>query len=213
MKIGILGSGDVAQQIALGFIRIGDTVKLGTRDTKKLSEWQATAGASASVGSFSDAAAFGEIVVLATRWDGTENAINLAGKENFKNKVVIDITNPLDFSKGMPPGIAVTPKKSGGSIVQEMLPDSKVVKAFNIVNAYTMTNPKMQEGVPDLLICGNDNSAKEFVTTIAKKWGWETITDMGDINESYWLEALVILWVRYGVKTNSWSHAMKLLKK
>ncbi len=213
MKIGIIGSGTVGQQLGIGFTRIGTEVKIGTRDKSKLNDWQKNADAKASTGSNEEAAKFGEIIILATAWSGTENAINLAGKENFSGKILIDVTNPLDFSGGMPPKIAVPFDNSGAQHVQMWLPDAKVVKAFNTVNAYTMINPKYEEGVPDFFIAGNDKEAKEKVTLLTKQLGWTSIIDMGDLSEAIWLETLTMLWVHYGAKFNSWAHAFKLLKK
>ena len=109
MKAGIIGSGTVGQQLGLGLSRLGYEVKIGTRNVSKLKEWQEKAGEKSSVGSNEEAAIFGEIILLATSWAGTENAINLSGKKNFANKVVIDVTNPLDFSQGVPPKLDSSP--------------------------------------------------------------------------------------------------------
>lgn len=211
MKIGIIGSGVVGQQLGIGLNRLGHEVKIGTREPSKLNEWLKQVGDKASVGSDEDAAKFGELIVLCTRWVGTENAIKLAGVLNFSGKVVMDVTNPL--LPGTPPGIDASPGNSGGEKIQKWLPDSKVVKAFNIVNAYIMINPLRDEGDPDLFICGNDKNAKNQITKFAEGWGWKSIIDLGDISEAYWLEALTMLWVHYGFKFNIWSHAFKLLKK
>lgn len=212
MKIGIIGSGNVGQQLGLGFIKLGHEVKIGTRDVSKLSDWEKTAGEKGSAVSLKDAAEFGEIIVLATSWSGTENAINLAGKENFKNKILIDVTNPLDFLNGTP-GLAVSFGNSGGEQIQKWLPEAKVVKAFNIINAYTMCNPKREEGVPDLFIAGNDKNAKDIVSKFAKEWGWGSVIDTGDITQAYWLEALAMIWINYAFKFKQSSHAFKLLRK
>ena len=163
MKVGILGSGIVGQQLGFGFLRLGNEVKLGTRDTAKLNDWLKEAGKNASVGSTAETAKFGEIVIVATGWAGTQNAIEQAGKENFKGKLVIDVTNPLDFSQGAPPKFAVALGNSGGEQIQKWLPDSKVVKAFNTINAYVMINPKLEEGDPDFFYAGNDEDAKKQV--------------------------------------------------
>ena len=213
MKIGIIGSGIVGQQLGIGFTRTGNEVMIGTRDKSKLNDWKKNAGARASVGSNEEAAKFGEIIVLATAWSGTENAVSLAGKENFSGKILIDVTNPLDFSQGSPPKIAVPFDNSAAQHVQNWLPKAKVVKAFNIISAYTMINPKFEEGSPDLFIAGNDKKAKEEVTSIAKQLGWVSIIDLGDLSEAIWLETITMLWVHYGFKFNSWTHAFKLLKK
>ncbi len=213
MNIGIIGSGTVGKQLGLGLAKAGNNVKIGTREESKLNDWKKEAGSKASIGSNEEAAKFGEIIILATAWSGTENAISLSGKDNFSGKILIDVTNPLDFSQGPPPKIAVPFDNSGAQQVQNWLPDAKVVKAFNIINAYTMINPVYEEGSPDLFIAGNDNNAKEKVTSIAKQLGWVSIIDMGDLSEAIWLETLTMLWVHYGFKFNSWTHAFKLLKK
>lgn len=212
MKVGILGSGIVAKQIAIGFLNSGNDVKLGTRDSQKLNEWLKSFP-SATVGSFSEAASFGDIVVIATLWGGTENALRLSGLENFKNKTVIDITNPLDFSSGVPPKFSVTYGNSAGEQIQNWLKDSKVVKAFNTVSASIMINPKLEEGNPDLLIAGNDPDAKKLVTEIARSFGWQNVIDMGDIKQAFWLETFAMLWIEFGFKYNHWTHAFKLLYK
>lgn len=213
MNIGIIGSGIVGQQLGYGLAKAGHKIKVGTRDTIKLQEWKNNTGDNASVGSFEDAAEFGEIIILCTLWTGTENAIKMAGLQNFKNKIVIDVTNPLDFSKGVPPVYAAAGGASGGEIIQQILNESMVVKAFNMVNARTMINPSMEEGKPDMFIAGNDDEAKKKVTGIARQLGWENFVDMGDISKSVWLETLAMMWIHYGFKYGTWIHAFKLLKK
>jgi 8-hydroxy-5-deazaflavin:NADPH oxidoreductase len=213
MNVGILGSGVVAQQLGLGFGQLGHAVKLGTRDASKLKEWQSGAGPKASVGSFQEAAAFGELVVLATLGTAAENAIRLAGPENFAGKVVIDTTNPLDFSHGMPPRLAASAGDSLGERVQKWLPKARVVKAFNTINAHIMCKARREQGVPDLFIAGNDESAKKTVSQFAGKWGWGQVIDLGGIEQAYLLEAFAMLWIAYGAKHNNWTHAFKLLVK
>jgi hypothetical protein len=213
MNIGILGSGAVGQQLGLGFARLGHDVKIGTRDPGKLSDWLKQIGQRGAAGSFEDAAKFGEVVVLCTLWEGTQSAIKLADKKNFSGKVVIDVTNPLDFSKGVPPAFVATVGNSGGEQVQRWLPEAKVVKAFNTIGNAIMCNPKRAEGVPDLFIAGDDDAAKKTVTAFAEKWGWASVIDMGDISQSFWLETFAMLWIHYGFKFNNWTHAFKLLRK
>ncbi len=214
MKIGILGTGDVGRALGSGFIKYGYEVKMGSRDANnvKMKEWVDKSGANASGGTFADAAEFGDIIILATLWTGTENVIKLAGQKNLAGKVVIDTTNPLDFSKGMPPGLALGHTDSGGEQVQRWLPDSNVVKAFNIVGNAHMVNPDFDCGPPDMYICGNDEKAKQTTEEILKQFGW-IVMDIGGIEGSRVLEPLCILWVIYGMKTNSWNHALKMLKK
>jgi predicted dinucleotide-binding enzyme len=212
-KIGILGSGMVAQSLGNGFLAAGHEVKLGTRDTAKLAEWLHAAGPKASVGSFEEAAKFGELLCVATKWEGTRNAISMAGKQNFAGKTVIDVTNPLEFgAEGTPPKLAFGYPDSAGAKVQALLPDAKVVKAFNTISANRMCNAKFEEGTGDLFICGNDAAAKKTVSDIAAGWGW-SVSDIGGIEESYLLEALAMVWIRYGFLNNHWTHGFRLLKK
>ncbi|HYY86170.1 MAG TPA: NAD(P)-binding domain-containing protein [Nitrososphaeraceae archaeon] len=216
MRVGILGSGEVGRRLADGFIELGHQVKIGSRDPNqsKISEWiNKHDKEKASSGTFADTATFGELVVLATLWEGTAHAIQLANSKNLAEKIVIDVTNPLDFSKGMPPSLAVGHTDSAGEIIQRMLPDSKVVKAFNIVGNPHMIHPDFPGGKPSMFICGNDERAKKFVTEdILSKFGWETI-DIGMIEGSRLLEPLALLWILQYFRTGSGNHAFKLLRK
>ncbi len=212
MKIGILGSGDVGLKLADSFIATGHSVKIGTRSPEKVASWTAKHGNRASAGSFADAASFGEIIMLATLWEGTPSALKLAGAKNFSGKVVVDVTNPLDFSKGAPPGLAVGHTDSGGETVQRLLPDARVVKAFNIVGNPQMFKPDFSGGPPTMFICGNDGCAKKSVTETLDAFGWETV-DIGGIEGSRLLEPLAMLWIMYYFKTGNGNHAFKLLRK
>ena len=209
MRIGILGSGVVGQTLGLGLINQGYDVKIGTRDPSKLNDWKVKAGDKGSVGSFEEAAKFGEVIILATLWAGTENAIKMAKKDNLKGKIIVDVTNPLDFSKGGP-GLATKYPESAAEHVKKWT-DAKVVKAFNIIPAHIMVNPRML-GEADLFIAG-DEEGKEFVKKIAKNWGWNDIIDMGDIKASWWVEMLGMTVINYGVKYNDWNFAVKFLRK
>jgi len=213
MRIGILGSGNVAQSLASGLSRNNHEVMMGTRDVNKLKEFQ-DKHPDIKVNSFSDTSRFGEVIFLCTEGIFTENAINLAGKDNFNDKVLVDVTNPLDTTKGMPPRIAIpfTYPNSLGLHIQNILPKAKVVKAFNTVTSKLMVNPGFYKEKPSLFICG-DETGKETVIFIAKQLGWEDIIDLGDISHSSLLESLTILWVVYGSKKNYWNHAFKLLKE
>jgi len=212
MKIGILGSGDVGLKLGDSFIRLGHAVKIGTRNPGKVAPWVAGHGSLASAGSFAEAAAFGEILVIATAWDGTTSAIRMADAKNFSGKVVIDVTNPLDFSKGMPPKLAIGQTDSAGETVQRLLPDARVVKAFNIVGNPHMFRPDFPGGPPTMFICGNDEQAKKAVAGILDAFGWES-ADIGGIEGSRLLEPLAMLWIVHYFKTGNGNHAFKLLQK
>ena len=214
MNVGILGTGDVGKALAKGFVQTGHSVRIGTRDPKspKAAEVVAQVGKNVSVVTFEEAAKFGDVVILATLWTGTKSAISLANPKNLAGKVVVDTTNPLLFSPGAPPRLALGQTDSGGEQVQRWLPQSKVVKAFNIVGNRHMVNPEFPGGPPDMFICGNDAGAKKVVTDILTAFHWPTI-DIGNIEGARLLEPMCILWVLYGAKTNSWNHAFKLLRK
>jgi 8-hydroxy-5-deazaflavin:NADPH oxidoreductase len=213
MHIGVLGSGDVGRVLGAGLAGLGHDVKLGSRDPgqDKLKAWSKEAGPKASTGTFAETAAFGEIVILATLWTGTKSALDLAGIKNLDGKVLIDATNPLDFSS-MPPGLAVSGQDSAGEQVQRWVPGAHVVKAFNIVGNQHMVKPSFPGGAPDMFICGNDDGAKASVTGLCKELGW-SVVDMGGIESSRYLESLAMLWILYYFKTRNGNHAFKLLKK
>jgi predicted dinucleotide-binding enzyme len=221
MKIGVLGSGDVGRKLADGLIEVGYEVKIGTRDPGKtqIVQWVSNHAdkrdkQKASAGSFAEAASFGEIVVIATLWDGTANAIKMTDPTNsLAGKIVIDVTNPLDFSKGMPPNLAVGHTDSAGETVQRLLPDAKVIKTLNIVGNPHMMHPDFPCGPPTMFICGNDEEAKKTVMErILTPFGWETI-DIGRIEGARLLEPLAMLWITCYFRMNNGNHAFKLLRK
>lgn len=218
MKIGIIGSGDVGRRLADGLLDLGHQVKIGTRDISKTEvvEWidKHNESENASVGGFAEAASFGDdLIVLCTSWNGTSNAIKMADPGNMTGKVVIDTTNPLDFSQGLPPRMAVGVTDSAGEINQRLLPGAKVVKAFNIVGNPHMVHPDFPGGPPTMLICGNDEQAKKMVTeSILTPFGWETV-DIGGLEGARLLEPLAMLWIVHYFRTGTGDHAFKLLKK
>jgi len=214
MRVGILGTGDVGKALGNGFVTLGHDVKMGSREAKneKALAWARELGGKASVGTFADAASFGDIVVLATLGVANQSALKMAGPETLRGKIVIDTTNPLDFSAGMPPKLAVSGNDSGGERVQRLLPGAHVVKAFNTVGNAFMFRPSFPGGPPDMFFCGNNDDAKQKVVAILRDFGWG-IVDVGGIESSRYLEAMCMVWVLSGIYTNSWTHAFKLLKK
>jgi predicted dinucleotide-binding enzyme len=212
MNIGIIGSGSVARVLANGFLAKGHLVMLGTRDPAKLNEWAAGAAESASVGSFADAAVFGEVVILSVNAAVIDSAIKLAGADNFTGKPVIDLSNPMDFSEGAPPKFTATVGNSIGEKVQRSLPGARVVKAFNSIGVAVMTEPIFGGEAATHFIAGDDDAAKAQVSDLIKEFGWEVV-DVGGIDQSFFLEALASLWVNYALKTGHWTQAFKLLSR
>jgi predicted dinucleotide-binding enzyme len=214
MKVGVLGTGDVGRVLAQAFVTLGHEVKMGARDAgnAKAAAWATSAGPNASQGTFADAARFADIVVLATLGVANESALRAAGLDSFDGKLVIDTTNPLDFSGGMPPKLAVGHTDSGGEQVQRLLPRAKVVKAFNTVGNAQMFRPQLPGGPPDMFICGDDDGAKQQVAELLAAFGWG-VADIGGIQGARYLEAMCLAWVLYGIQSNSWNHAFKLLRK
>lgn len=213
MKMGILGTGDVGRALGTGFVKHGHEVKIGSRQAgnEKAEAWRQETGDKASTGTFAEAAAFGDVVVVATLWTGTENALRLAGPENFKGKTVIDTVNPLDFSSGAP-RLALGTTDSAGEQVQRWLPDAHVVKAFNIVGNAHMVDPQFPGGPPDMFIAGDDAGAKETVGGILKDFGWEVV-DLGGIESSRYLEPMAMVWILHAFQLKKGNHAFKLLRK
>jgi 8-hydroxy-5-deazaflavin:NADPH oxidoreductase len=213
MKIGILGTGDVGRVLGAACVTLGHDVMMGSRDPsqQRVKDWIARTGPRAASGTFADAARYAELAILATRWDGTENALKLARAENLAGKVVVDATNPLDFSS-TPPSLAVSGADSAGERIQRWLPAAKVVKAFNTVGNPHMFRPDFPGGPPDMIICGNDASAKQVVARLLSEFGWPVI-DLGGIESSRYLEALAMIWILEYFNTKNGNHAFKLLRK
>ena len=199
MKIGILGTGMVGNAIGTKFVKLGQDVKMGSRtaDNMKAAEWVKSNGSKASQGTFADAAAFGEILFNCTSGMASLEALKQAGTQNLKGKILVDIANSLDFSKGMPPSLAVCNTDSLGEQIQRAFPDVKVVKTLNTVNCNLMVNPSLVKGDHDLFICGNDAQAKAKVVDILKNsFGWKSVIDLGDITSARATEMLLPIWVR-----------------
>jgi predicted dinucleotide-binding enzyme len=206
--IGILGSGAAARTLGDGLVRLGHPVMLGSRDPAKLAEWADALGPGARVGTVAEAARFGELLILSVLGRAAEDVVRSAGAENLANKVLIDASDPLDFSSGRP-GLFVGTVDSLGERIQRLAPQARVVKALNIVLADVMINPGLTGGSPDMFIAGDDEAAKNLVTELLGRFGWPVI-DLGGIENARWLEALSLLWVVYSHRTGKTHHAFKL---
>lgn len=200
MKIAVLGTGMVGDAIATKLAQLGHEVRMGAREAKneKAAAWAAKAGARASHGTFADAAAFGELVFHCTAGVTALDALRAAGEDNLAGKVLVDVSNPLDFSKGMPPSLFVAITDSLGEQIQRAFPRTKVVKTLNTVNCQLMVDPgKLAGGDHDLFLSGNDAEAKGKVRTLlVEGFGWKRVVDLGDITTARGTEAYLPLWLR-----------------
>jgi predicted dinucleotide-binding enzyme len=202
MKIAVLGTGIVGETIGSKLLQLGHEVKMGSRSAthEKGLAWAKAGGDKASLGTFAEAAAFGELAFNCTSGAGSIPALQ-AGAAGLEGKLVIDIANPLDFSKGFPPTLFTGNTDSLGEQAQRALPDSKVVKALNHITCTLMVDAeRVAGGDHDALICGNDAEAKAQVTKILKEWfRWKRVLDLGDIAQSRGTESYLPLWIRlYG---------------
>ncbi len=199
MKIAVLGTGSVGETIGSKLVSLGHEVKMGSRSVthEKGLAWVKAAGAKASLGTFADAAAFGELAFNCTSGHGSVPALESAAAA-LNGKLVIDIANPLDFSKGFPPSLFTGNTDSLGEQAQRAVPGGKVVKALNHVTAGLMVDARrVANGDHDALICGDDPEAKAQVTKILKEWfGWQNVIDLGDISKARGTESYLALWVR-----------------
>jgi len=212
-RVGVLGSGVVGRRLAWGFADRGHDVMIGSRDPAKgdLQDWLSGEGSGIRSAGFAETAAYGELLVLALLGTVTVDAVTDAGASNFSGKVVIDATNPLDFSAGFPPKLAISGEDSLGEQVQRALPDARVVKAFNIIGNQYFVDPSFTEGKPTMLIAGDDADAKRTVAAVLADFGWPEPVDIGGIEGSRELEAMCIAWVKIGGARGAWDHGFKLL--
>jgi predicted dinucleotide-binding enzyme len=211
MKVGVLGSGDVAKVLAGGCLKHGHDVMMGTRTSSKLGDWSKK-NPKGQVGSFAEAARFGELVVLAVKGTVATDALRAAGAGNLAGKPILDATNPIADA---PPvnGVLKFFTNLDESLMERLqreFPGAHFVKAFNSVGNSLMVNPQFKGGKPTMFICGNDESAKRAVRGICDQFGWET-ADMGKAEAARAIEPLCMLWLIPGFLRNEWSHAFKLL--
>jgi 8-hydroxy-5-deazaflavin:NADPH oxidoreductase len=214
MKVGILGSGTVGRTLAAGCAGKGHQVMIGTRDPaellarakaspqggKSFAQWHGE-NPKVAVGTFTEAASHGEVLINATSGTGSLSALKLAGEAGMEGKLLMDVSNPLDFSRGFPPSLTVSNTDSLGEQIQRAFPRVKVVKTLNTVTAALMVDPgQLEDGEHTMLVCGNDAEAKKQATDILTRWfGWKQVIDLGDITSARAMEMYLPLWVRlYG---------------
>ena len=197
-RTGVLGTGMVGTAIASKLVELGYEVKMGSRTNtnENAAEWVARSGPKASRGTFSEAAAHGEAVFLCVKGDAALDAIGLANRENLEGKTVIDVTNPLDFSKGMPPTLFVCNTGSLGERLQVALPASRVVKTLNMVTSDVQVDPKRAGGDVTMFVAGNHQPAKEETSMFLRQFGWQDIIDLGNISAARGMEMLLPIWLR-----------------
>ena len=213
MNVGVLGSGDVAKSLTRGFVDVGYSVTMGSRDPGKLQSFLNEFGGKVKAGSYWDAALNGEIIAMAVKGDSIKETIDMAGLQNLNGKIIIDVTNPLKVEPGKPVMLSLGFNTSNSEIIQDTLPRARVVKTLNIVANHLFVNPVFVDGDPDMFLCGNDEEAKKKVIEILQDFGWKHITDLGGVEEARLMEPLCILWVHYGMKNNTFNHAFKVLRK
>lgn len=212
MKVGVLGSGDVAKSLAAGFIKHGHHVMIGTRDAAKLSDWQKK-NPKAKVGSFSETAAFGEVLALAVKGSIAADVLRMAGSAHLDGKLVMDACNPIADA---PPvnGVLKFFTTFDDSLMERLQREFRkahFVKTFSSVGNGQFVNPQYKAGKPTMFICGNDDGAKKVVSQILEQFGWET-ADMGKVEAARAIEPLAMLWCVLGFTKNEWTHAFKLLR-
>ncbi len=211
-KVAVLGSGTVGQTLADGLLKHGYEVIRGSREPAKLAEWRGKAGAKASVGTFTEAAKVGELVILSVKGTAAESVVDLCG-DGLAGKTVIDTTNPIAEK---PPVNGVlsfftTLDQSLMERLQKKAPAAKLVKAFSCVGNALMVNPQLPGGPPTMFVCGNDAGAKAQAKEILEKFGWQ-IEDLGAVEAARAIEPLCILWCIPGMTGHGWMHAYKVLR-
>lgn len=218
MKIAVLGTGMVGDTIGSRLIELGHEVKMGSRtaDNEKAQAFVARHKGKASAGTFADAAAFGEIIFNCTAGAASVEALKMAGEAALNGKIIVDIANPLDFSKGMPPSLipALSNTNSLGEEIQKAFPSTKVVKTLNTMWCGLMVNPAMIKGGDHTnFICGNDDEAKQKVRSLLNEFGWknENILDLGDISEARGTESVLPIWLRIWKATQNGAFNFKVV--
>jgi len=196
MKIGVLGTGMVGQAIASRVAGLGHDVTMGARSAtnEKAADWAATHGGQA--GSFADAASGADIVFNCTKGEVALDALEAAGADNLAGKILVDVSNPLDFSNGFPPSLSISNTDSLAETIQRRFPEAHVVKALNTMNCEIMVDPARLPGHHAVFLCGNDQSAKDRVIDLLKTFGWRDILDLGDLTAARGMEMALPLWLK-----------------
>jgi predicted dinucleotide-binding enzyme len=212
-KVSVVGSGQVGEVLANGFLKYGHEVLRASRDPEKLSGWRSAAGDKARTGSLAEAGAWGEVIVLAVKGDGAESALEQLGIDKLAGKLVLDTTNPI---ANLPPENGVLRfftdlNESLMERLQKKAPQARFVKAFSCVGNAFMVNPQLPGGPPTMFICGNDDAAKVEATKLLSEFGWD-VADMGKVQAARAIEPLCMLWCIPGLSGGGWTHAFKLLK-
>ncbi|MBG0860779.1 MAG: NAD(P)-binding domain-containing protein [Bacteroidales bacterium] len=217
MKIAVFGTGTVGDTIGSKLIELGHTVMMGSRTAgnEKAKQFVDKHNGKGLAGTFADAAVFGEVIFNCTAGIGSLNALKIAGDKNINGKVIVDIANPLDFSKGMPPILTVANTSSLGEEIQKTFPHTRVVKALNTMWCKLMVDPAMINGGDhSTFICGNETAAKQEVREFLKSFGWKesNIFDLGDITSARGLEMYLPLWIRVWGATNNGAFNIKIVR-
>ncbi|HLT11806.1 MAG TPA: NAD(P)-binding domain-containing protein [Micromonosporaceae bacterium] len=199
MNIGVLGTGQVGRTLATRLVELGHVVAMGTRDVNNPNarEWLGQVGTArgARIATFADAAAHGALVINATSGMASLAALKAAGEDNLHAKVLIDVSNPLDFSHGMPPRLSVVNTDSLAEQIQREFPAARVVKTLNTVNAEVMVHPRALPEETTMFVAGNDAEAKATVADLLRSFGWRSILDLGGIESARGMEMYLPLWV------------------
>ena len=216
MRFGVLGTGIVGQTLGGKLVSLGHEVTMGSRQAgnEKAVAWAAEAGEAAHEGTFADAARFGEVVVNATAGAASLDALEAAGADNLSGKVLVDVSNALDFSGGAPPTLTVCNTDSMGEQIQRAYPEAKVVKTLNTVNAGLMVAPASISERHTVFVCGNADDAKAQVRDLLVSFGWpaEDVLDLGDISAARGTEMYLPLWLRLASATASWMVNVRVVK-
>jgi predicted dinucleotide-binding enzyme len=203
MRIGVLGTGVVGRTIGSKLVQLGHEVTMGSRsaDNESATAWASEAGENAAHGTFEDAAVAGELVFNCTAGGASLDALAAAGADNLSGKLLVDVTNPLDFSAGFPPSLSVMGDDSLAEQIQRAHPDARVVKTLNTMNCEVMVDPGRVPGDHDVFVCGDDEGARAEVSELLRSFGWTagSIVDLGELSAARGTEAYLLLWVRlYG---------------